>query len=94
MPGEFFPHLLKDFAFIQQYQVVQHNLDHLEVKVVRAPNQGLDAPPYNEARLMTLLRESLGGQIQIELTYVDDIPLTVAGKRRATISHVESFEVT
>ena len=91
LPGEFFPHLLKDFAFIQQYQVVQHDLDHLEVKVVREPGQALDASPHSEARLMTLLREALGEQMQLSVNFVEDIPLTLAGKRRATISHVAAL---
>ena len=88
LPGEFFPHLLKDFAFVQQYQVVQHNLDHLEVKLVPAPGQPLDAGPYNEAQLMALLRQALGEHMRISVSFVDSIPLTPAGKRRATISHV------
>ena len=91
LPGEFFPHLLKDFAFIQQYQVVQHDLDHLEVKVVSEPGQPLDAGPYSEAHLMTLMRQALGEQMRISISYVNDIPLTPAGKRRATISHVSGL---
>ena len=91
LPGEFFPHLLKDFAFIQQYQVVQHDLDHLEVKVVREPGQALDASPHSEARLLTLLREALGEHMKLSVNFVEDIPLTLAGKRRATISHVAAL---
>jgi phenylacetate-CoA ligase len=91
LPGEFFPHLLKDFAFIQQYQVVQHNLDHLEVKVVLEPGQPLDASPHSEAHLMKLMRQALGEQMRISLSFVDAIPLTLAGKRRTTISHVSAL---
>jgi phenylacetate-CoA ligase len=93
LPGEFFPHLLKDFAFIQQYQVVQHDLDHLEVKLVLEPGQPLDAALYNQAHLMTLMRQALGEDMRISLSFVDDIPLTLAGKRRATISHVSALPV-
>src|SRR5207237_1415571 len=35
--GEFFPHLMKDFAAVRRFQVVQDEPDHVEMRLVAAP---------------------------------------------------------
>ena len=37
LPGEFFPHLMKDFPEIQKFQVIQKKIDQIDIKVI-CPN--------------------------------------------------------
>jgi len=84
VPGEFFPHLLKDYAGIRQFQVVQPALDRLELHVVLAPS-------WTEAEQQHLLgrvAEIMGPQVALQWQPVPAIELTRAGKHRVVVSHV------
>lgn len=84
LPGEFFPHMFKDYAEVRQFQVVQESLDELVVKLVTdAPE-----PQALAERLAAMVREALHGEIAVRMELAEDIPLTESGKRRVTISHV------
>ncbi|MFC2046294.1 phenylacetate--CoA ligase family protein [Chloroflexota bacterium] len=71
-------------AHVDQWQVIQHALDRLEIKIVRGDlfsdadiahiEQGIDA--------------DVGDQLEVALTFVDGIPATRSGKRRYVISDV------
>jgi phenylacetate-CoA ligase len=88
LPGEYFPTLFNDYDFIQQYQIVQHDLDHLDVNLVVKAG---DAGPDDLDRLRSELRKALGPEVQLALNFVADLPLTPAGKRRVSISHVSGL---
>jgi phenylacetate-CoA ligase len=69
---------------IRLSQITQETIDEMTVKIVRAPS-------YNEhdlATLMANLRDRVGEVIKINIEYVDDIPLTKAGKLKFVISKV------
>lgn len=84
MPGELFVALLMGFAVIEQFQVVQHDLDTLEIKVVpHASWQPHDAEIVRQA-----LAKVVGPRIAISVNTVGALALTATGKRRITISHV------
>ncbi len=84
MPGEMFSHVLMDFAAIERFQVVQHDLDTLEIKVVpRATWQ-----PHDREFICQAMSNLLGPHIAITVNVVDALALTATGKRRVTISHV------
>ncbi len=88
VPGEFFPHLLKDYAAIRQFQVVQPALDRLELRVVLAPT-------WNEAQQQHLLDQVariMGPQVALQLQPVPAIELTRAGKHRVVVSQVATAE--
>jgi phenylacetate-CoA ligase len=82
VPGEFFPHLLKDFDAVKQFQVVQVEPGRVELRVVLGET-------WSEANRQVLDREVgnvLGPSAHMDLVAVDHIPLTAAGKHRVVVS--------
>ena len=81
VPGEFFPHLLKEIPELAQYRVEQTRLDRLVISAV------LTSPLSD--RSSALLRREIGkvfgsGTVY-ELQPVVDIPALSSGKRRVTV---------
>ena len=84
LPGEFFPHMLKDVPGVQRFQLVQRRLDHLDLSIVRGAG-------FDDASLEYIHREVdkvLGDSVQLHCHFVDEIPLTRSGKRRVTVSEL------
>ena len=84
LPGEFFPHMLKDVPGLQRFQLVQRRLDQLDLSIVR----GAD---FDDAGLAYIRREVakvLGDSVKLNCHFVDDIPLTPSGKLRVTVSEL------
>ena len=87
IPGEFFPHLMKDFHEVKQFQVTQDKIDHLLIKIVKTA-------ALDESRLALMKDEILkvvGREMSVSIVFVDEIPLTATGKRRVTISELEGI---
>ncbi|WP_456406410.1 phenylacetate--CoA ligase family protein [Thiolapillus sp.] len=82
IPGEFFPHLLKDFSEILQFQIIQKKLDKLTVKLVTANGIGEESLD----KIKKHISEAMGENCTIEYEFVDEIPLTKTGKHRVTMS--------
>src|SRR5258706_4441669 len=80
--GVFFPHLMKDFAAVARFQVVQERIDRVELRVVFAS----PLAPAERRRLETRVREALGPAVRFDLSEVTQIPLTPAGKLRVVVS--------
>jgi phenylacetate-CoA ligase len=84
LPGEFFPHMLKDIPGLQRFQLIQRHLDRLDLSIVRGTG-------FNDASLDYIRREVdkvLGNSVQLHCHFVDDIPLTRSGKLRVTVSEL------
>jgi phenylacetate-CoA ligase len=84
LPGEFFPHMLKDVPGLLRFQLVQRQLDRLELSIVRG-----DA--FDNASIAYIQRETakvLGDSVALDYRFVDEIPLTRSGKRRVTLSEL------
>jgi len=81
IPGEFFPHLLKDIVEVSEFQVEQKSLEHIVLSVVltRPMSTGSDALLKNE------LRKVFGDAANLEIRTVSSIPLRASGKRRVTV---------
>lgn len=82
VPGEFFPHLMKEFNEIKQFQVIQEAVDRLNIKIVKQKE-------FSNYRLNFMKNEILkilGNKILVQFDFVADIPLTKTGKHRVTIS--------
>ena len=85
LPGEFFPHMLKDVAGIRRFQVVQSRLDALRLSIVAGPEFSAEQESYVRDEVTKML----GAGVRLELQLVDDIPLTATGKHRVTISELQ-----
>lgn len=89
LPGEFFPHMLKDVPGLVRFQLVQTELDRLELSIVRGED-------FDEASLQYIRREVakvLGDSVELVCHFVDDIPLTPSGKLRVTVSRLAAAGV-
>lgn len=83
LPGEFFPHILKELGSVQRYQVIQERADTIVVKLV--------APAWSAADEEWLRREIsavAGSAVRLELEMVDQIALTAAGKLLVVVNLV------
>ncbi len=84
VPGEFFPHLLKEFSTVKQFQVVQKRTDLLEIKLVLR-----DGEQNGQLERIELeIRKVLGTTITVNLKPVDEIHQSPSGKFRVTISEI------
>ncbi len=81
VPGEFFPHLLKEITEISEFRVEQTSLDQILLSVV------LNGPMSEEshALLKSQVVKVFGDSTRLEIQQVPSIPLRESGKRRVTI---------
>jgi phenylacetate-CoA ligase len=86
IPGEFFPHLLKEFPAVRRFQVVQENIRG--VKILVEPGNGLDSDVRNE--VVEAVRATVGDDLHIELVLVDAIGLTGAGKLNVVVNRISA----
>src|SRR5262249_46916743 len=82
VPGEFFPHLMKDFPAIRRFQVVQEEPDRIQIRLVLGPGWSED----NRQTIEAAVQEVFGAQGRIELEPVESIPVTGAGKLRVVVN--------
>ena len=84
LPGTFFSHLFKDFDYlVKQYQVIQEERGAIALRVVKGSRFAED---LFEREIVTRLRQYLGAETRIDVSFVDHIPLVRTGKRQAVIS--------
>ena len=83
LPGEFFPHLVKDFAAVRRFQVVQETADRVRFRMVAPDLSGQEA-----AKLQHLVRDALGPAIAVDFEPVDQIGQTPAGKLQVVINRI------
>jgi phenylacetate-CoA ligase len=75
---------MKDYASVRRFQVHQHQLDEIEIKVVG--DEKLDEA-YRK-QIHDRLVACVGDEIRVRLDLVTEIPLTAAGKHQVVINHV------
>jgi phenylacetate-CoA ligase len=86
LPGEFFPHLLKDIPGVNRFQVVQRSLDSVDLSIVRGDL-------FDAAGLEAIRRgivAVLGQGTEVRIHFVDAIPTLANGKFRVTISEIDA----
>ena len=84
LPGEFFPHMLKDVPGVRRFQVVQDSLERFTLKLVPGAEFGAE----QEAYVRREIAKVLGDGTHLDLQRVDEIPLTPSGKFRVTVSRL------
>lgn len=81
VPGEFFPHLLKDIIEISEFQVEQKKLDQIVLSVVLNGRMSEES----QAMLKSQFVKVFGDSVRLDVRPVSSIPLRASGKRRVTI---------
>jgi phenylacetate-CoA ligase len=81
VPGEFFPHLMKDYPAVRRFQVVQESLQSIQVRLVVNGDWNTSASQSLEHQI----RGITGDAVQLRIDIVDDIPLTRAGKLQVVV---------
>lgn len=87
VPGEFFPHLIKEVSSVYEFQVRQYKLD--EIKIIIVPKGQINRSDENYLKKKIL--DTLGKRVKIEFEYVDKIPRTETGKLRVTLSCLQKY---
>ena len=82
VPGEFFPHMLKDYAGISRFQVYQGKDYAIELRIMTG--EGFHA--RETADIEQAAREVLGASVPFAVKLVGEIPRTADGKLRVTVS--------
>lgn len=82
VPGEFFPHLLKEFPAVKRFQVVQEGLDRVQLRVVLKGDWNAGERDLLEREI----RGVLGPAVHFDLLPVEEIDLTPTGKFRVVVS--------
>ena len=82
IPSLYFVHVLKDYAQIRYFQVVQRELDEFVLRIVPARPGVAMTFEYEDK-----VRAGLGGA-RVRTEIVADIPLSKSGKRRVFVSEM------
>ena len=82
IPGEFFPHLIKDYPSIRRFQVIQETVKQITLKLVV---DGGNLTLAERDRLLTDIQKCTGTVVDVRFQLVDDIPLTKAGKLKVVV---------
>ena len=77
--------MVKDLKNIKQIQIIQKTKKHVTLKVIRGKNY----TDRDSELLKAVMKKYLGDEMNIEISFVESIPLTWSGKYRFTISEVE-----
>ena len=83
VPGQYFPHLFKDYPAIRAFQVIQEAPNRVRIKLV------LQRPLHREESvdLGAALDTSLGPSAAWSFDLVESIPLTRSGKLQVVVNH-------
>jgi len=80
----FFTVLFKYIEGVNQFQVIQEKLDKLNIKIVKNEkftNKDLE-------RILSGIKNAAGEEMEVNIEFVDEIPVSKSGKRRFVISKV------
>ena len=86
--GEFFTHLMYGAKGIERFQFHQVSSGRIILRVVPGLNE-LDVAQRTAAEAAQELRRQLGSDLEVDVTVVEDIALSAAGKHRFTRSDVK-----
>ncbi len=84
IPGEFFPHLMKEFTEIKQFQIVQDDLKTLRINIIKEKDISNEKLNFMKNEICKVV----GKKITVNIDFVENIPLTKTGKFRVTMSKI------
>jgi phenylacetate-CoA ligase len=84
IPGEYFPHLFKDFPVVRRFQILQQRIDEIEIRIVVEPDWNDEIRQAIQSRMQS----TLGNDLAIRWHQVDEIPLSKSGKLQVVVSEV------
>lgn len=85
LPGTFFAHFFKDYdSIVLHFQIIQEDRNGFTLKIVK----GYQWNQKDWEELINNLREYVG-ETQIQIDFVENIPLLKTGKRTPVISHLK-----
>ena len=84
--GEVFLYIIDRFTWVKKYQIIQERKDFFVVKI--APYPGKENNQKDLETIRTEIYDVLGQDVGLDLSLVDEIPLTSSGKQRIVISKV------
>lgn len=85
VPGTFFPHLLKDYEYaIERFQIVQDAPGAITLRVVRGGRYSDDVLD----EVLATIREHLGDDLTIEVSFVEKVEMVRTGKRMTSVSNL------
>jgi phenylacetate-CoA ligase len=76
---------LDAFGRILEMQIIQEKIGEIEIKILK----GNQFTENDEHSLLSKLRSSVNNKIQINISYVDELPKTSRGKSRFFISKLD-----
>lgn len=71
---------------IETFQIIQDRLDHIIFKIKTTSGELSD---HQRQNFVAALHDLLGQEVSIDVELVDEIPLTISGKRRFIVSKLE-----
>ena len=84
IPGEIFPHLLKEVKGIDRFQLVQNSYETIDLLIVANKLFVEEDRAFIELEIGKYTQ----GELVINFVFVNQIPLTPSGKQRVTICNV------
>lgn len=84
VPAIYFPTQFEKLKGIEQYQIVQHDIYHITLKIVK--KSPCSAGTLD--KMIKVIKAKIGNTVNISVEECDHIPLTSRGKTRLLISHV------
>jgi phenylacetate-CoA ligase len=84
VPAIFFPNRFKDLKGLDQYQIIQTDIDHITLKIVK--NRFFTHDEL--ADMVGVIKTMIGDGLTVDIEEERHIPLTREGKNRLVISHV------
>mgnify|MGYP001487426767 CR=1 FL=1 len=75
--------VFKGLSGIKETQIIQESLNKLVLKIVT-----VDGEPVNEKKLQNMLKDRIGSDMEVLITYVERIPRSGSGKFRSVISKI------
>jgi phenylacetate-CoA ligase len=83
IPGEFFPHLVKDFPAVRRFQVIQEEPCRVRFLLTAEAFAARDRAEFERQ-----VRAAMGPDVQVDFEPVEQVPLTAAGKLQVVINRI------